>query len=318
MSLKNVPPPASPEWSGLSWDAPVARELVHRSNDGEVLVTSTRRIRSGRFHCAAGWRRNHRTFSANNGGHNPLLIAETIRQACICLSLEYLGIDPGTRFVIKSLAFDLDPRSAPTADGDRTDVCVDVAVGGLRRDDRTGRTVALTMRARFSAAGRRFATAAGAARLFDEREYAALRAGADAADRPPAAVGGLVRPAPWRVAVDRADDVVIARAPDGSWLVDPADPVHPFFFDHAVDHLPGMLLLEAARQHALVRAGDPGLRLTGMRMRPLRFAERLPQPSFCGGDTGTAAPGTGAFGLAQAGRSVLEGSLAFCRPPDAR
>ncbi|WP_280409454.1 AfsA-related hotdog domain-containing protein [Nocardia brasiliensis] len=34
------------------------------------------------------------------------------------------------------------------------------------------------------------------------------------------------------------------------------DPAHPFFFDHPMDHVPGMLLLEAARQAALATLAE--------------------------------------------------------------
>lgn len=54
---------------------------------------------------------------------------------------------------------------------------------------------------------------------------------------------------------DRATDVVLS--PTGrhdAWLLR-NDTTHPILFDHPVDHSPGMLLLEAARQAA--RATDP-------------------------------------------------------------
>ncbi|HWS35617.1 MAG TPA: AfsA-related hotdog domain-containing protein [Actinoplanes sp.] len=39
---------------------------------------------------------------------------------------------------------------------------------------------------------------------------------------------------------------------------------HPVFFDHALDHVPGMLAIEALRQAAVVGAGLPGARLTAV------------------------------------------------------
>ncbi|MBO0821741.1 MAG: hypothetical protein J2P26_12935, partial [Nocardiopsaceae bacterium] len=47
---------------------------------------------------------------------------------------------------------------------------------------------------------------------------------------------------------------VTPAGPDGHQALVAADGGHPVFFDHPHDHLPGMLLLEAARQLAVARA----------------------------------------------------------------
>lgn len=50
------------------------------------------------------------------------------------------------------------------------------------------------------------------------------------------------------------------------------DPTHPVLFDHAVDHVPGMLLLEAARQ-AAHSVGDGASAVIGMRTDFARYVE---------------------------------------------
>jgi hypothetical protein len=305
----------------LDWNRPVARELVHRADPTEVLVTDGHRVGPDRFRCAARWRRNHRTYAPNPGRrHSPLLVAETIRQACLFLSVEFLGVPQESHFVIKSLGFDIDQENEPRDDGDSTDLVLDVRVSKVRRDAGSGQLVALAMEAEYAAAGRPFAGASGAARIFDDRSYSALRT-AGAGAEPRVQEQQLTRPAAGQVAVATADDVVVARTADGRWVVDPADTRHPFFFDHTVDHLPGMLLLEAARQHALLGLGDPHLRLTRLRMRPLRFAETAPPPHFeadAADEADAAGNGAGvrAFRLMQAGDCVLEGELGFSRAAD--
>lgn len=42
------------------------------------------------------------------------------------------------------------------------------------------------------------------------------------------------------------------------WLLR-VDGCHPVFFDHPVDHVPGMLLVEAARQAAVAATGGRGV-----------------------------------------------------------
>ena len=60
-------------------------------------------------------------------------------------------------------------------------------------------------------------------------------------------------------------------AGDGSAYVSPADPRHPFFYDHFSDHVPGMVLLEAARQTVALRSGARLIRPTAARLAAERF-----------------------------------------------
>jgi hypothetical protein len=69
-------------------------------------------------------------------------------------------------------------------------------------------------------------------------------------------------------------DVVLAAAPDlapDHWFLR-ADLDHPILFDHPVDHAPGMLLLEAARQAALARSPRTAS-VIGMTTRFIRYTE---------------------------------------------
>jgi hypothetical protein len=175
----------------------------------------------------------------------------------------------------------------------------------------------MALHATLHVSGIPFATTAGSARLFDPAGYVALRSSTAVNASPlshPTARRDLHRPDPRQVGLIRADDVVLARsADDQPWFVSPADPRHPFFHDHRVDHHPGMLLLEAARQHALLTLGRPGLRLSTATIRPLRFAEHTSPATLA------AAPGADAshfpFHIRQLGRAVLEGALSFAAAP---
>ncbi len=62
---------------------------------------------------------------------------------------------------------------------------------------------------------------------------------------------------PAVIGVPVVGDVVVgATVRPGRWRVLP-DLSHPVLFDHPSDHLPGMLVLEAARQVARAELGDP-------------------------------------------------------------
>ena len=296
----------------------VPGELVHRTAADEVLVAGADRLAPDRFLVRLRWRRSHRTFvPAATARHSPLLVAESIRQACIYLAIRFLGVPPETRLVIRELHFAVDPGSAPPAVTETTEAALLVRVVRTRRDEASGQLVALQLEGTLLADARVFATAGGSARLFSPADYTALRAAATtpAAPTGPAQPGPeqppLTPPRPGLVGVARPGDVVLAAAPDGRWAVRPADPCHPFFYDHPVDHVPGMVLAEAARQYALLRLGDPGLRLTGLRMRPLAFAETGPLLTCAAPGAVSAAPFP--FELRQSGRCVVEGELALAR-----
>ena len=326
-----IPLPIGPAERGFGSHAPVAKESVHRTSADEVLITGARALGGDRFLVGARWRPNHRPFAPGDGGrHNPLLIAESIRQACIHLGVRFFDVPLGTHFVIRELHFDLDPPAAPEAKGEATDVLLVVQADKVRRDATTGQVEAMALSATYLADGRPFAGSGGSARLFDDTGYATLRAGTRTPQVPQtaqdaqgsdasqvsrealAATGApLLRPRPEQVGVIRAEDVALGRSNGGDWSVSAADPRHPFFYDHAVDHLPGMLMLEAARQFAVLQLNDAELRLTSVQLRPLLFAEALSPARF-------AAPATASaeafpFQLLQAGQSVLEGRLSLAR-----
>jgi hypothetical protein len=69
------------------------------------------------------------------------------------------------------------------------------------------------------------------------------------------------------------------------------DTAHPTYFDHPVDHVPGMVLLEAARQAAHLTTGWPTALLTGLGSRFVRYAE-LDSPCWIEAEAGTR-PGAG-------------------------
>ncbi|BDH56032.1 hypothetical protein MTP03_09710 [Tsukamurella sp. PLM1] len=58
------------------------------------------------------------------------------------------------------------------------------------------------------------------------------------------------------------------------------DPSHPSLFDHPLDHVPGSLLLEAARQFAVCAAGSASRRAATLRSRFDAFVE-LDVPTTC-------------------------------------
>ncbi|MEV7084486.1 ScbA/BarX family gamma-butyrolactone biosynthesis protein [Streptomyces sp. NPDC093085] len=266
----------------LSWSRTVAREWVHRASVAEVLLTDVRRARGDGFEAAASWPRSHPTFPRDGGElHSPLMVVETLRQLGICLPLRYFGVDPSASLVITDLHFAIDPAAEPRLLSGATRVTCRIVVDEVRHDTE-GAVAGLRLAVDYLAAGVCFARAGGGARFFAPERYAAVRKGRahSTAPRYPA---GLDRPEPAGVGVGAAHDVVLGLAPGGvpgadgaTLLVEPADMRHPYFFDHATDHLPGMIVLEAARQAAALVTRGRLLRPTAGRLKTARFVEYAP------------------------------------------
>ncbi|WP_433893844.1 ScbA/BarX family gamma-butyrolactone biosynthesis protein [Streptomyces sp. CA-111067] len=282
-SVGDVAWPARP----LNWSRTVAREMVHRSSVAEVLLTDVRRDGADRFQAAASWPRSHVTFPRDGADlHSPLVVVETLRQLGIYVPLRYFGVSPTAHLLITDLYFTLEPGAEPRAESGCTDVTCRIAVSEVRRGAGGGAT-GMRLDVRYLAAGRTFARAGGGARFLSESRYGALRGDRLSARLTGPPLDGAGRPDPGGLAVGGPRDVVIAReaggprdmaaAPGpGMWSVAPADPLHPFFFDHATDHVPGMVLLEAARQAASEASDGRLLRPTAGRLVAGRFTEFAP------------------------------------------
>jgi hypothetical protein len=123
--------------------------------------------------------------------------------------------------------------------------------------------------------GKAMATAGAAFSCTSPAVHRRLRAGR------PTTTDRVVPPAIDPAAVGHSDDrhVLLAEPEPGStsgigdrWELR-VDTAHPTFFDHPVDHIPGMVLLEAARQAALVSTGMPDALLLGLKSNFARYAE---------------------------------------------
>lgn len=253
--------------------------MVHRTSTAEVLLTDVRRRDSG-FEAAAFWPRSHPTFPRDGGSlHSPLVLVETLRQLGIYIPLRYFRVSRTAHLLITDLFFDIDTAAEPEAGFGGTDITCRIAVPGVRRDE-GGAVTGLRLAVTFLVGDTVFAHAGGGARFVGEQRYAALRG---PASRPAPTRGaapwpvpdGLVRPDPAQLAVAADRDVLIGYQQDAT-VVGPADPRHPFFLDHASDHVPGMVLLEAARQAAAASSHGTLLRPRAGRLNAVCFTELAP------------------------------------------
>ncbi|MFB6636648.1 ScbA/BarX family gamma-butyrolactone biosynthesis protein [Streptomyces chartreusis] len=248
--------PEAPE--GLT--ATVLRQLVHRASLAETFLTGMTSGEPGHFTVFAEWPRAHQLHvSPDRSSYEPLLVAETVRQAGTLLAHTAYDVPLGHQFVLKevrirALTERLALRRTPA------EPVLHITVTDV--DHRGARPAGFRYEAEIRLDGEPVATAEMAANWTSEAAYRRLRGGRSAATVSPLPAPAGLPPAD----VDRPlpADVVLAPSdhPD-RWRLR-VDTAHAVFFDHPLDHVPGMLLLEATRQ--AVRA-----RTTSDRRTPVSF-----------------------------------------------
>ncbi|MFC9361410.1 ScbA/BarX family gamma-butyrolactone biosynthesis protein [Rhodococcus sp. NPDC057014] len=254
----------------LSFEQPVPRRYVHRQAVAEVFLTDCAELpEANGFAVAAQWPRLHGFYRARGGLYDPMLLGETLRQAAIYLAHSRYQVPLNRRFVMQDLHFraHLDALEVGPAAADVT------ATAALSDLVYRGEVLSsLRVELRFWLADREIGSASGVAVALPPTAYARARWGAVGPRTPgPARCGTAVPPAVVGHAEDR--HVVLGRrlAP-GEWELR-VDVTHPVLFDHPLDHLPGMLLLEVLRQSAFAALEVPDAHLESIGAVFHRFAE---------------------------------------------
>jgi hypothetical protein len=255
----------------LSWERTVDRALVHRDAIAEVLLTDIRRLDRTSFEVAAQWPRSHRVYRPDpDGRHDPMMLLETVRQTGLALSHYGFGVPFEYKAVMQDIGFRIWPEREPRAVHAATDVaitvhCEDLA---LRGNQLRSMTVVLAM----SADGVHFATGTGSLSWLPEHTFQALRARTAGRPAMPVTMPPALTPVASRFRA-AADALIVAedRMIDHRRILVPVD--HPVYFDHPLDHVPGMLLIDAAWQAAGALLPSGLVRLVGCSMECPAFTE---------------------------------------------
>lgn len=243
----------------------VDRRQVHKSALSEVLVTDLHELESDLYAVALQWPRWHPFYRPRPDQQpHPLLFVESLRQAGIYLTHQSLGVPLTQQFVFQAIEADYAPeelqqlpREAATivlALRTRPKVC-----GGGRSG-----TIRLDIEAWCNA--QRLATATAKYRCLSAEAYARVRAHglAEAASVQNPAFDSASRPGP-------------ADPDGGEQSLLQVNYGNPVFFDHPVDHLPGMLLMDAALSAAGLGNANAWPQLRHFQMTFSRYGElRLP------------------------------------------
>ncbi|MYT75058.1 MULTISPECIES: ScbA/BarX family gamma-butyrolactone biosynthesis protein [unclassified Streptomyces] len=245
----------------LSYAQPVARHLVHRAAVAEVFITDSARTGEHTFRVAAQWPRDHALYGPPAGGaSDPLLFAETLRQAMVYLAHVHHDIPLTHQFLGKACTFEITDLDALRTHGAPHEVELEVTwhwTPECRAPHRFGLRVEAVLLVDGLACG------SGSLHVttMDKRLYARLRGGERPAAGPVRPVGALRRLSAVSVGRQRPGDSVVGLGRDGRWQI-LVDPRHAIYFDHPSDHLPMMVMLESIRQvgHAVQRTSDDSVR----------------------------------------------------------
>ncbi|MFD7135929.1 ScbA/BarX family gamma-butyrolactone biosynthesis protein [Streptomyces sp. NPDC059894] len=255
----------------------VPRELVHKRAHAEVLLTGWTTHTDNRHTVRAQWPRFHSFYWPRDQRFDPMLFVETVRQTLPLLSHTAYGVPFGNHLIWDDFSYQVDPLAMAVTESP-AEVVLDVVCEDVRI--RNGSLLSMVMHTtaylhgqRMGTATTRFANRSPALyrRLRGPRyDLAAVRR--TALPLPPALE-------PAAVGHCLPCNVVLAGGAPADRRQLRVDLDHPVLFDHPVDHVPGMLLLEAVRQAAHAhRPAETGM-VTGMSVTFDRWVE-LDQPSW--------------------------------------
>lgn len=232
---------------GRRTDSDFPRHLVHRSDAEDVFPTGWTPQTDTQFSVSARWPHAHRFFAPVSGRYqDPLLIAETMRQTTMLLGHAAFGVPVGDQFVMWELAYVCEPDQLLLGEAP-WDITVDVSCSRIRR---RGRSIgSMHVELLLHRLGTVLSRGGGRISCTSAKVYDRLRGDRQGVIGAPIPLLPAVAPAE----VGRIDerDVVLSPGPRRNVWRLRLDTGHPTLFARPNDHVPGILLLEAARQAAV-------------------------------------------------------------------
>ncbi|WP_420709665.1 MULTISPECIES: ScbA/BarX family gamma-butyrolactone biosynthesis protein [unclassified Streptomyces] len=237
---------------------------THLTRPGSVLVTGWSRVGEDSLTLGVHW-----PPAAGERPYDPRVLTQTIRQSGLVVAHAEYGVPLDHQTVLSFLDFTLSDRLPPSGGKEAARLDVDVRVSPSGTAGRARRS--LRMRFRLRHEGVTFARAESEFGWIPPRVYRRLRG-----DRMPAVWGGWELPEP-------VDPARVGRTCAGDVLLSPTGEPHRWrlrndvtnttLFDHPVDHVPGLALVEAADQAAHAVLGARALRADDIATRYLRYVD---------------------------------------------
>ncbi|MFF1923724.1 ScbA/BarX family gamma-butyrolactone biosynthesis protein [Streptomyces sp. NPDC058221] len=226
--------------------------MAHRPDQQDAFPTGLTRLTDSQFSVPAHWPTPHRFFSPVTGGYqDPLLIAESIRQTTMLIAHSEFGVPLDASFVMWQLHYASEAQCLVLGE-DPWDLTMEVTCSRIQY--RARRLGSMDVDFLFHRRGTLFATGGGRISVTSAAIYQRLRGHRSA--MLDARIPLLPAVAPHAVGRTSERDVVLAPAPAPDTWELRVDTRHPTLYSHPNDHVPGILLMEAARQAA--QAFSPG------------------------------------------------------------
>ncbi|WP_424217479.1 ScbA/BarX family gamma-butyrolactone biosynthesis protein (plasmid) [Streptomyces sp. BI20] len=225
--------------------SPTSLAMCHRVRREDAFPLGWTRLGEDEFLVRAVWPAGHPFFAPVHGGvHDPMLIAETMRQASMAVIHAGYGVPTDHHFLLSELDYLCHPEGLSVGSSEDA---VDLRLTAFDIVRRGGRVTELRVRATFERHGVPVATVSLATRLTSPSTYRRLRGAyttpvtfiPTSAPLPPASVGR-----------SHPEHVLLSPGPTADTRALRVDTRHPTLFQRPNDHIPGMLLFEAARQAA--------------------------------------------------------------------
>jgi hypothetical protein len=233
---------------------PGSMALVHRTKIEDVFAVGWKRLGEAHFSVLARLPHNHGYFAPTaDRTYDMLLLIETMRQASIMVSHSGLGVPLDHHFMLSKLEISCHPERLAMA-REPVETEIDVALPEVKY--RSGQAIGFTCLWTMRRDGETMATGLGCTRFTSPRVYGRLREGR-LTPATSSHTGTMLLA--HRVGRHRESDVLLSPSREqghGQWQLS-LDTDHPTLFQHPVDHIPGMVLLEAARQAAVAFAPAP-------------------------------------------------------------
>jgi hypothetical protein len=243
-------------------------ELVHRTRRGDAFPYGWTRTDENRFSVSARLPHDHPFFAPVHGDrHDPMLLMEAMRQAAMLVFHAGYGVPVGHHFLMSGLDYACDPEHLAVG-GEPSEVDIRTTCSDLvwRGDTLARGRVDWVVRRD----GVPIATGTGLPRFISPSVYGRMRAD-HAVPRLWQATTGAMAAAP--AGRTREEDVVLSPTLHRNLWELRVDTGHRTLFQRPKDHVPGMLLLEAARQAACAATAGGRFVPTAGVTRFQRYAE---------------------------------------------
>ncbi|GEC08105.1 adhesin [Streptomyces spinoverrucosus] len=246
----------------LEWTERI-RAYTHLRHDSSVLITGWNRIPDRRFHLTARWPASHEKWP-----YDPRLLTQTIRQSGLIVGHAERGVPLTHPTLLHHLNFTIAPGfRVPPGDSPELDIEVVVTDGPGARPTRNSLAVDISI----AHQGETVVRADSVFGWVSPAAYRRLRGDHLSVDWGQWPVPQPVEPA--TVGRPTVDEVVLAATDEPLRWQLRYDVDNRLLFDHPVDHVPGLALLEGAQQAAHAALAPASFEPTGVAVTYQQYVE---------------------------------------------